>query len=77
MDAVQPTPYTGTEPWYKWFRHFTEDMDLNGWDETQRLHAMKRALRNGPGEEALAQFDQVGEGTYECLIQLATLVWED
>ena len=41
MDALQPCPYTGMEPWHKWFRHFSEDMDLNIWNDLQRLHAMK------------------------------------
>ena len=74
MMAIQPSPYTGKEPWRQWFRHFSEDMDLNGWGEVERLHSLKRALRKGPGEEALILFEEVGNQTYDCLAKLATQV---
>ena len=74
MMAVQPLPYTGKEPWKHWFRHFSEDMDLNGWGETERLFSLKRALRNGPGEEALIQFEETEDHSYDCLAQLATKI---
>ena len=36
--------------------------------------ALKRVLRDGPGEEALEIFGQIAEGGYEDLIQIATRV---
>ena len=71
VPAVQPMPFTGKEPWPKWFQRFQEDMEYNSWDPTQRLHAMKRALRDGPGEAALTLFLQTGGSTYEELVVLA------
>ena len=74
MMAVQPLPYTGKEPWRQWFRHFSEDMDLNGWGEVERLFSLKRALRNGPGEEALILFEEGLDHSYDCLARLATRI---
>ena len=74
MMAVQPLPYTGKEPWKQWFRHFSEDMDLNGGGEVERLFSLKRALRNGPGEEALILFEEGVDHSYDCLARLATRI---
>ena len=74
MAAVYPEAYTGRQSWTKWLRRFHEDMDLNGWNDVQRLHALRRALRDGPGEEALTDFDQAGDGTFAGLVQVATRI---
>ena len=74
MAAVQPEPYSGKQSWGRWLKRFQEDMNLNGWNESQRLHALRRALRDGPGEEALTVFDQTGDGTFAGLTQVATRV---
>ena len=46
-------------------------MEYNAWTDSQKLHALKRALRDGPGEAALTLFSQTGASTYRELVIIA------
>ena len=71
--AVIPTPFTGLIPWKKWYIRFCEDMETNGWDESQILGSLKLCLRDGPGDDALWAFEEQGDGTLQCLV--ITAAW--
>ena len=71
VPAVQPSAFTGKESWQKWFSRFHEDMEYNSWNGTQRLHALRRALRDGPGEAALTLFQEQRGTSYEELVAIA------
>ena len=74
VSALQPALFDGKTPWSKYLKRFEEDMEHNGWGPVEKLHSLKRVLRDGPGEEALEIFEQIGEGTYEDLVHIATRV---
>ena len=70
--AIRPKPYDGSIPWKKWLDRFVEDMRTNEWDEIDSIGALRQALRDGPGENAVLSFDKYGDGTLKGLIEAAT-----
>ena len=72
--AVRPKPFTGNIPWKKWYARFCEDMTTNAWNEAQILGSLKEALRDGPGEHALWAFEEHGDNTLQCLVEIAAWI---
>ena len=68
---AKPEPYLGKQSWTRWFSAFEEDMEFNGWDEKTKLHELKKALKGGPGEEALEKLERLTTKSYTALVALA------
>lgn len=72
--AVRPKPFTGKSPWKKWFGRWCEDVESNVWNEQQCLGSLKECLRDGPGESALWAFEDHGDGSLDCLVEIAAWI---
>ena len=72
--AIIPTPFTGAIPWKKWYIRFCEDMETNGWTESQILGSLKHCLRDGPGDDTLWAFEEQGDGSLDCLVTTAAWI---
>ena len=69
--AIDVPTFTGTPPWRKYKIRFKGIIDSNRWNNQQALVALKQALFGGPGEPALAAFEQVKDKTLDSLFEIA------